>query len=101
MTQSWTLAVEITFYLMLPAYALLMRRLGAGRDPDARLRLELTGAVALYLVSVGWRTLVFYGGVLPGRRAALAAGLPRHLRARHGARRGARVDDAHGWSASR
>jgi peptidoglycan/LPS O-acetylase OafA/YrhL len=65
MSQSWTLAVEITFYLMLPAYALLMRKLGAGRDPDSRLRLELTGAAALYLLSVGWRTLVFYGGVLP------------------------------------
>jgi peptidoglycan/LPS O-acetylase OafA/YrhL len=65
MSQSWTLAVEITFYLMLPAYALLMRRLGAGRDPDARLRLELTGAAVLYAVSLGWRTLVFYGGVLP------------------------------------
>ena len=33
MSQSWTLAVEITFYLMLPAYALLMRKLGAGADP--------------------------------------------------------------------
>jgi peptidoglycan/LPS O-acetylase OafA/YrhL len=65
MSQSWTLAVEITFYLMLPAYALLMRRMGAGRDPDARLRLELAGAAALYLASLGWRTLVFYGGVLP------------------------------------
>jgi peptidoglycan/LPS O-acetylase OafA/YrhL len=65
MSQSWTLAVEITFYLMLPAYALLMRKLGAGRDPDARLRLELQGAVVLYLASIGWRTLVFYGGVLP------------------------------------
>jgi peptidoglycan/LPS O-acetylase OafA/YrhL len=65
MSQSWTLAVEITFYLMLPAYALLMRKLGAGRDADARLRLELSGAAALYLVSVAWRTLVFYGGVLP------------------------------------
>ena len=69
MSQSWTLAVEITFYLMLPAYALLMRKLGAGRDPDARLRLELTGAAALYLVSLGWRTLVFYGGVLPRSRS--------------------------------
>jgi peptidoglycan/LPS O-acetylase OafA/YrhL len=65
LSQSWTLAVEITFYLMLPAYALLMRKLGAGREPDARLRLELSGAAALYLVSVGWRTLVFSGGVLP------------------------------------
>jgi peptidoglycan/LPS O-acetylase OafA/YrhL len=65
MSQSWTLAVEITFYLMLPAYALLMRKLGAGKDPDARLRLELAGGAGLYLVSVGWRTLVFYGGVLP------------------------------------
>lgn len=65
MSQSWTLAVEITFYLMLPAYALLMRRLGSGRDPDSQLRLELMGAATLYLVSVGWRTLVFYGGIFP------------------------------------
>jgi peptidoglycan/LPS O-acetylase OafA/YrhL len=65
MSQSWTLAVEVSFYLMLPAYALLMRTLGARRDPDARLRLELAGAVALYLVSIGWRTLVFYSGALP------------------------------------
>ncbi|MDQ1533546.1 MAG: hypothetical protein QOF28_1307, partial [Actinomycetota bacterium] len=65
MSQSWTLAVEITFYLMLPAYAVVMRKLGAGRDPDVRLRLELTGAAVLYLISVGWRTFVFYGGVLP------------------------------------
>ncbi len=65
MSQSWTLAVEITFYLMLPAYALVMRKLGAGRDANARLRLELWGAAALYLASIGWRTLVFYGGILP------------------------------------
>jgi peptidoglycan/LPS O-acetylase OafA/YrhL len=65
MSQSWTLAVEITFYLMLPAYALLMRKLAAGRDPNGRLRIEVMGAAALYVISVGWRTLVFYGGVLP------------------------------------
>ncbi len=65
MTQSWTLAVEVTFYLMLPAYAWLMRRLGAGREPGARLRVELLGAAGLYLVSLGWRTFVFYAGVMP------------------------------------
>jgi peptidoglycan/LPS O-acetylase OafA/YrhL len=65
MSQSWTLAVEITFYLMLPGYALLMRTIAKGRDPNARLRVELAGAATLYLVSLGWRTLVFYGGVLP------------------------------------
>jgi peptidoglycan/LPS O-acetylase OafA/YrhL len=65
MSQSWTLAVEITFYLMLPAYALLMRRLGAARDPDARLRIELAGVAGLYLVSVAWRAFVFYAGVMP------------------------------------
>jgi peptidoglycan/LPS O-acetylase OafA/YrhL len=65
MTQSYTLAVEITFYLMLPVYAVCMRRLGAGREPDARLRLELTGVAALYLVSIVWLAVVSYGGVLP------------------------------------
>jgi peptidoglycan/LPS O-acetylase OafA/YrhL len=65
MSQSWTLAVEISFYLMLPAYALLMRKLGAGRGPDSRLRVELCGALALVAASFAWRTFVFYGGVLP------------------------------------
>ena len=65
MSQSWTLAVEISFYLLLPAYAFLMRKLGAGRPPNSRLRLELAGAFVLALVSVAWRALVFYGGVLP------------------------------------
>ena len=39
----------------------LVRRLGAGRDANARLRLELWGAAALYLASIGWRTLVSGG----------------------------------------
>lgn len=65
LSQSYTLAVEVSFYLMLPAYALLLRKLGARRDHDARLRLELWAAALLYLISLGWRTLVFYGGVFP------------------------------------
>jgi peptidoglycan/LPS O-acetylase OafA/YrhL len=50
---------------MLPAYALLMRKLAADREPDARLRMELLGAAALIVVSVVWRAFVFYAGVLP------------------------------------
>jgi peptidoglycan/LPS O-acetylase OafA/YrhL len=60
-SQSWTLVVELSFYLFLPLYAALMRRLGSGRDRDARLRLELGMLALLYAVSVAWRAVVFWG----------------------------------------
>jgi peptidoglycan/LPS O-acetylase OafA/YrhL len=60
-SQSWTLVVELSFYLFLPLYAALMRRLGSGRDRDARLRLELAMLAALYAVSVAWRAVVYWG----------------------------------------
>jgi peptidoglycan/LPS O-acetylase OafA/YrhL len=60
-SQSWTLVVELSFYAFLPLYAALMRRLGAGRDRDARLRLELGMLAVLYVVSVAWRAVVYWG----------------------------------------
>lgn len=39
--QSWTLTVEMTFYLMLPLYALLTSRLAKGRDVRSWMRAEL------------------------------------------------------------
>lgn len=62
-SQSWTLAVELSFYAMIPLYAYVMRRFGNGRDRDGRLRVELIGLGALYATSVVWRALDFY--VLP------------------------------------
>jgi peptidoglycan/LPS O-acetylase OafA/YrhL len=60
-SQSWTLVVEISFYLFLPLYAALLRRMGAGRDRDSRLRLELAMLAVLYTVSILWRAEVYWG----------------------------------------
>ena len=55
--QAWTLAVEISFYAFLPAYAWLIARfVGRARDP---LRVELAGVAVLYLISVVWRLAMF------------------------------------------
>ena len=54
--QSWTLATELSFYLLLPLYAAGMRRL---RGSDRRMMThELGGLVALYAISLGFRSWV-------------------------------------------
>jgi peptidoglycan/LPS O-acetylase OafA/YrhL len=60
-TQSWTLVVEVSFYVFLPFYAALMRRLGAGRSRESRFRLEIAMLAVLYAVSVAWRAGVYWG----------------------------------------
>jgi peptidoglycan/LPS O-acetylase OafA/YrhL len=47
LAQAWTLCVELTFYLLLPIWALAMRRVG--------LRGELLGLAGLWLVSLAWK----------------------------------------------
>jgi len=64
-TQAWTLATEIGFYLFLPAYALVLRRITKNRDPDARLRIELVAVAVLYAIAVAWRCWIYYGSGLP------------------------------------
>lgn len=56
---SWTLTIEVAFYLLLPVYAALVA-LVARRAPDAggRLRIHLIGLGALYLVPNLWRLFV-------------------------------------------
>jgi len=54
-SQSWTLVVELSFYLIVPLYAYVMRRVGAGADRDRRFVLELRGLVVLYLIAIAWR----------------------------------------------
>jgi peptidoglycan/LPS O-acetylase OafA/YrhL len=58
-TQSWTLAVEVTFYLLLPAYAAGLRRLVQGRPVDHRGLILLGGTIGLYLISVLYRLAVY------------------------------------------
>jgi len=54
--QSWTLATEISFYILLPVYAAGMRRM---RGSDRRmLAHEMVGLVLLYAISVGFRLWV-------------------------------------------
>jgi peptidoglycan/LPS O-acetylase OafA/YrhL len=57
--QSWTLATEVSFYVMLPVWAALMRR--CGRNANAQLASELAGLAFLYCFSVAFRIWAFYG----------------------------------------
>jgi peptidoglycan/LPS O-acetylase OafA/YrhL len=57
--QAWTLATEVSFYVMLPLYAWLMRRLGRSRP--AMWWSEVGGLAALYVISVVFRIWAFYG----------------------------------------
>jgi peptidoglycan/LPS O-acetylase OafA/YrhL len=57
--QTWTLAVEVSFYAALPLYAALLRRL-VSRAPRARaLTLELSGVVVLYAGGLATRAALF------------------------------------------
>ena len=79
-SQSWTLVVELSFYLFLPLYAFLLRRLGRDRTDRQRLHLEVAGLIALAAVSVVWRAIVFW--VIPESSSVHLLGgywLPAHL----------------------
>lgn len=69
--QAWTLCTELSFYLFLPAYAWVLRKLGNGRGDAARLRLELAGAVVLIGLCYVYRAAIytFYGRTSVGRIA--------------------------------
>jgi len=54
-TQAWSLCVEMTFYLLLPLYAVLVGRRRASRSPEQRLARALVGLGVLVAMSLGWR----------------------------------------------
>jgi peptidoglycan/LPS O-acetylase OafA/YrhL len=56
MPQAWTLAVEVSFYVFLPLYALLLRRFAGG------LRTELIGAAVLFCIGLAYKLWVFTKG---------------------------------------
>jgi peptidoglycan/LPS O-acetylase OafA/YrhL len=58
-SQAWTLAVEVSFYVFLPIYAAVVARLHRGRATLARLRIEIAGLGVLYATSLAFRALVF------------------------------------------
>jgi peptidoglycan/LPS O-acetylase OafA/YrhL len=55
--QAWSLAVEASFYVLLPLYALVLARLTRGRGPSGTARVEI-GALALLAaasIALRWR----------------------------------------------
>jgi peptidoglycan/LPS O-acetylase OafA/YrhL len=56
--QAWTLATEVAFYLFLPVWALVVRKLARGTTPRRRLRIELGALAVLFMTSFVYRFLV-------------------------------------------
>jgi peptidoglycan/LPS O-acetylase OafA/YrhL len=55
-SQAWSLCTEMTFYLALPLWALLIGR--KRRDPASQMKVELAGLAALFASSVVFRVFV-------------------------------------------
>ena len=55
-TAAWSLCTEVTYYLLLPVYALVLTR--RRRSAEAQVRAELVGAGVLVAASVAFRVLV-------------------------------------------
>ena len=72
--QAWSLAVEMSFYLVLPIYAFVVARLFRSRSATARLQLEIVLLVVLSVVSAlvthAWSS---------GESSPLVQGLPRFM----------------------
>lgn len=67
--QAWSLATEASFYVFLPLWAALLRRLTrAGESRDSMLRTELFGLAVLGLVGLGFRYAVV-SSLPPGNTA--------------------------------
>lgn len=64
LTQTWSLAVEATFYLALPLLALLTQA-RTRRSPTDQLRVELRLLAAMVVVALGWTVLTRQGAVDP------------------------------------
>jgi peptidoglycan/LPS O-acetylase OafA/YrhL len=56
---AWSLAIEASFYVALPLWALLMARVQRGRPARTMVRIELCALIAISLFSIGWRTVAF------------------------------------------
>jgi peptidoglycan/LPS O-acetylase OafA/YrhL len=57
LVQAWTLSTEVAFYLFLPVWAALLRRVEG--PPARRYRAQLLGCAALYAVGVLYRLAIF------------------------------------------
>jgi peptidoglycan/LPS O-acetylase OafA/YrhL len=61
LSQAWTLAVEITFYVFLPLFAWGMRRIIRSSRPEKRVWLHLGVLAGMYVASTLFRVWCFYG----------------------------------------
>jgi peptidoglycan/LPS O-acetylase OafA/YrhL len=68
LSQAWTLCVEALFYVLLPVWAALMRRV-AGGPRARRIRVELAGCAGLFAVSLAYKVVITGSGALDGRYA--------------------------------
>ena len=59
---AWTLCVEVSFYALLPLYAMALARLGRGRPRARRMRLELMVLAVLAAASVAARAISLGSG---------------------------------------
>ncbi len=57
-TASYTLNVEVAFYLLLPVYALVLRRVCAGLDLRQKLRRELVALAVVAVASIVYRLVI-------------------------------------------
>jgi peptidoglycan/LPS O-acetylase OafA/YrhL len=73
LVQAWTLCVEVVFYLSLPLWGALMRRLPAASN-RVKVRQELVGCLVLLLISLVYKVIVTATGAIEGH-----GGLPLQL----------------------
>lgn len=59
---AWSLCIEMSFYLLLPLHALLMRRLTVARGVESRVRIELRVLAGLALASIVLRAITLFSG---------------------------------------
>jgi peptidoglycan/LPS O-acetylase OafA/YrhL len=78
---AWTLGLEVTFYAMLPLWAMAVRALPA-RTLSGRLRLQLGCVFGLWLFSMVYKAVLFETGlvsVIPGSPLPALVTLPGYL----------------------
>jgi peptidoglycan/LPS O-acetylase OafA/YrhL len=78
---AWTLGLEVTFYAMLPLWAMAVRRL-PGVTPRDRLRRQVAAVAGLWLFSMAYKAVILHTGLvktIPGSPLPALVTLPGYL----------------------
>jgi len=59
-TQSWSIGIEATFYLVLPIFAIGIHRLARRREGGARVAIMLGSVAVIYLTAIAFRLFVVF-----------------------------------------